>query len=740
MLLGKSFAHAQFPAVPTAPNTGESLPAYLARVLGRLDHSEYARWLGAANDYKEGDEIIGIAAPDESTRAIARQLLANTTLGEIDRYAPHADSVLELIRNSLDADSQASLSGMTLGSLKDYLLTRSEQEIHAIRGGLSSDVIAGAVRLMSNDELISVGAKVFNALPGSSIGARGYMGARVQPNSPTDDAEDIRWQVFDAFAYGVGDVLLGTNPVSSDPAAVARVQRTLKEILEVFGLDQYMPHCVLAHIDVQAEVERAEAGSTALWFQSIAGNEEANETFDVSVEKMRNYAAGRVGQYGLYFETGQGADFTNGHGYGVDMVTYESRKYGFARALANDVEQARAAAGLDAGAWLHLNDVAGFIGPEVFRTREQLVRCCLEDIVMGKLHGLCIGLDICATLHMSVSLDDLSWCIDQVMPANPAYLMALPTRIDPMLGYLTTGYLDHVRIRDKFGYRVNEPMWEFFKRLGIVTADGQPGANFGDPGHVYLQFCRARGDTRDEAEIRAEASEQIEAVRARGVFIAENHGARPWDLEPDLERHVQAITDEARACIWEEFDAPFLDAWPDTLKLHTRSADREDYILHPGSGEKLSAASALQLAEWETATGDYDTVIVMSDGLNVRALKQLDQLSVLVHMLRDELVTHGFKVAPSEILVHAGRVRAGYRIGEQIFSGKKGACRVLHIVGERPGTGQNTLSIYMTRADAAVWAQSGTVDHNITRVVSGIARTALQPEQAAQEAVAILAG
>ena len=55
----------------------------------------------------------------------------------------------------------------------------------------------------------------------------------------------------------------------------------------------------------------------------------------------------------------------------------------------------------------HLNDVAGFIGPEVFRTREQLVRCTLEDILMGKLQGLTIGLDICSTLHMSVSLDDL---------------------------------------------------------------------------------------------------------------------------------------------------------------------------------------------------------------------------------------------------------------------------------------------------------------------------------------------
>ena len=123
---------------------------------------------------------------------------------------------------------------------------------------------------------------------------------------------------------------------------------------------------------------------------------------------------------------------------------------------------------------MHLNDVAGFIGPEVFRTREQLVRCCLEDIVMGKLHGLCLGLDVCSTLHMDVSLDDLDWCLDRILPANPAYLMALPTKIDPMLGYLTTGFQDHVRLREKFGYKVNDRMWQFFQELEVIDAGGQP--------------------------------------------------------------------------------------------------------------------------------------------------------------------------------------------------------------------------------------------------------------------------
>jgi ethanolamine ammonia-lyase large subunit len=128
-------------------------------------------------------------------------------------------------------------------------------------------------------------------------------------------------------------------------------------------------------------------------FQSLAGTDAANKTFDITVDKMVKHAKSRKGQrYGLYFETGQGSDFTNGAAEGVDMVVLESRKYGFARGLEQVLAEVQ-----PKGAYTHFNDVAGFIGPEVFRTKEQLVRCCLEDIFMGKLQGLTSGLDICST-------------------------------------------------------------------------------------------------------------------------------------------------------------------------------------------------------------------------------------------------------------------------------------------------------------------------------------------------------
>jgi ethanolamine ammonia-lyase large subunit len=687
--------------------------------------------LGAANAFKEGDAIVGVAAPDEATRQFARQLLAATTLGSIDQHPPFTDELHRFISASVDHTLQSRLAPMTLGALRTFLLERTEAEVHAIRDGLSSDVIACVVRLMSNEELTRVGAKVFNPLPGSRVGAKGYLGARIQPNSPTDDLDDIRWQLFDAFAYGVGDVLVGTNPVSSTPESVAAVEGALQEVLVTFGIADVLPHCVLSHIDVQAEVERAHPGRTALWFQSLAGNDTANATFGLSVAGMVAHAQERSGRFGLYFETGQGADFTNGHGHGTDMVVHESRKYGFARALSRTVAATRGDVGPP---WVHVNDVAGFIGPEVFRTREQLVRCCLEDIVMGKLHGLMIGLDVCATLHMDVSLDDLTWCLDEVMPANPGYLMALPTRIDPMLAYLTTSYQDHVRIRERYGYRVDDRMWAFFQSLGILDAEGRPTEHFGDPAWVYLQYCRRRADARPEHEIREEAEARMAEVRARGVFLAEGHGERPSAMAPALAERVQRIYDDAKLAIWQELTDGFVATVPDAMRLRTASADRTDYVLHPASGEVLSAASVARVRALRERHPESTVQLVISDGLNALALMEQDQLLRLVTRLRAELAAAGVHVSPTNLVVDAGRVRAGYRIGEVLFGGRPDRCAILHIVGERPGTGHHTLSVYMTVADGRTWGTADAVDHDITTVVSGIAQTALRPEDGAVEA------
>lgn len=718
---------------------GRGLFDYLQRTRGGFHLDRYRQLLGAANEFKEGDAIVGVAAADEASRVRARALVAATRVGDLDAHPVLDDELYRQLQADLDPVAQARAAPLTLGQLKEFLLLQNEADIQALMPGLSSDVIGCVVKLMSNSELTAVGAKVFNPLPGSRIGAPGYLGARIQPNSPTDNVDDIRWQVLAGWSYAVGDVVLGTNPVSSDPASVLAIELTLRDLLETFDLTQVLPHCVLSHIDVQAEVERLAPGSTALWFQSIAGSVTANATFDVTIEKMLRYAAQRTGPFAFYFETGQGADFTNGHGHGFDMVLHEARKYGFARLLTHKVAAARTAAGLPAQPWVHLNDVAGFIGPEVFRTREQLVRCCLEDIVMGKLHGLCLGLDVCSTLHMDISLDDLDWCLEQLAPAQPAYLMALPTKIDPMLGYLTTGFQDHVRLREKFGCRVNDRMWQFFQDLEVIDAAGRPTEHFGDPLWVFLQYCRRKGDTRTQQDIFAEGRRQLAEIRQRGLFIATGHGTRHWDLTPQLDRDIRRIYADAKQSIWAELPPAFLQQIPDAIPLATRSANRTDYILHPGSGEQLNPQSAQIVNELRTRyQGRYDVQIVVSDGLNALAIQDEGQLLPFLERLRQNLVRDGRHPAPDHLVITSGRVRAGYRIGELLFADLLGRRGIIHVIGERPGSGHHTFSAYFTAPEGSVWAEPDRVDHNLTRVVAGIATTALVPAAAADETARLL--
>lgn len=723
---------------------GESVRGYVRRVTGGDDRTLYKQILGAANPFKEGDHAIWVAAADDDSRRRARALVSQTRIRELEEHPIFEDSVSRLIRSTTDRAVYASICGWTIGELRRFLLDADEAAIKAILPGLPSDAIGALVRILTNDELVLLGQRLFHPLPGRSLGARGYFGARIQPNSPTDHVDDILWQVFCAFSYAVGDFLIGTNPVDSTPESVARVELALHDLVTTFQLEETLPHCVLAHIDVQAEVEKMHPGKTGIWFQSLAGCESANQTFGISVDQMMQYAAGRTGRYGLYLETGQGADFTNGHGHGFDMVLHESRKYGFVRALKQQVAAAREPGD---GPWIHVNDVAGFIGPEVFRTKEQLVRACLEDIAMGKLHGLTIGLDVCSTLHMSITPDDLDWCVDQIMPANPAYLMALPTKNDPMLSYLTTSFQDHVRIRERFGFRVDDRMWSFFRQLGVIDDEDQPTDHFGDPVHVYVRYRRLRGDDRPDDPIRAEGLAKMQAVKDRGVPIASGHGDRYWDLRPDLQAQLQQRYVDSKECLWATLTDGFRASVRGALPIASLAADRDDYIAHPTRGEDVSAESRATLTAMRAGfPGPLpDVVVVISDGLNAHAIQDDGHALVFLDALRGELAAESIGITAGVPILKNGRVRAGYRIGELLFGVDDAPTgpnaprhhALLHVIGERPGSGHHNFSVYLTVAAVAGWTR-GSVDHDRTQVVSGISDTALNPAQAARQVVGLL--
>lgn len=728
----------------------EDLFSYVRRNnKGRFSQRLYQQVMGAASAFKEGDQLQGLNAADVQSRKNARRLLSHTRIGDIHQQPLFRDELQQQIWKSVDQKALHMVKGWTLGQLRGFLLSRPEKEIKAIMGGLNSDVIGAVVKLMSNKELTRVSAKVFNVLPNSKIGAKGYMGARVQPNSPTDNPHDIRWQVFNAWAFGVGDVMLGNNPAASDKKTISRTEKTLRQLLGTFKLKKVMPWSVLSHIDIQAQVEKDNPGSTALHFQSVAGVQSALKTFDTSTEALMGHAGARKGQYALYLEAGQGADASNGHAHGFDMGIHESRKYGLARSLKQRVATVKPGG----KPWMVVNDVAGFIGPEVFRTKKQLVRVALEDLVMGKLHGLTMGLDVCATTHMDISLKDLQWTQQRLMPANPAFLMALPTNNDPMLSYLTTAYKDHVRVRKDFGFKVNDKMWSFFTdTLKVVKKDGTPTKHFGDPVWVYYKYMRAEGDRRSRAEIMAEGKSMAAAVQKRGVPLAMGHGKKPWHHTPRLARKINRMVKHAKECQYSRLSREFITTIPDAVTLASSATDRDHYLNQPDSGVQLSTAASRTIRSLRRRRGETpDVQIVISDGLNARAIMDEGHLAPYLTALRRQLAAQGVTVARENLVVKNGRVRTGYRIGELLFgedSSSSNPRTVVHVIGERPGTGHHNFSSYIATATARGWRRSaaayrrgemeGQIDHDDTLLVSGISDTAMTPDTAARQTATYL--
>jgi ethanolamine ammonia-lyase large subunit len=114
-------------------------------------------------------------------------------------------------------------------------------------------------------------------------------------------------------------------------------------------------------------------------------------------------------------------------------------------------------------------------------------------------------------------------------------------------------------------------------------------------------------------------------------------------------------------------------------------------------------------------------------------------LAPYLEEIRGLLAEAGVAMSDRNILVTSGRLRAGYRIGEALFERADPLSfrGILHIIGERPGTMHHAYSVYITVAKGEVWAGKR-VDHNITKLVSNIADTALPPREAARENLTII--
>ena len=428
--------------------------------------------LAKANEYKSGDELAGVAAATAEERVAAKAVLAELKLSDLrnNPIIPYEeDEVTRIIQDDVNEKIYDEIKNWTVSEFREWILDlkTTGDKIKRVSKGLTSEMVAAVAKLMSNMDLVVAAKKIrVKKFCNTEIGGEGILAARLQPNHTTDDPDGIMLSVYEGLSYGVGDALLGLNPVDDSVDSVMRVLQRFHEIKTKWDIPTQI--CVLAHVTTQMEAVRRGA-PTDLIFQSIAGSQKGNEAFGIDgkmIEEARQLALKHgtaTGPNVMYFETGQGSELSSEAHHGADQVTLEARCYGFAKRFDPFI----------------VNTVVGFIGPEYLYDSKQVIRAGLEDHFMGKLTGISMGVDACYTNHMKADQNDIENLEMLLSIAGVNYFMAIPAGDDIMLNYQTTSYHDDAALRNLTNARPTKPFEEWLEKMGIMK-DGKLTERAGD--------------------------------------------------------------------------------------------------------------------------------------------------------------------------------------------------------------------------------------------------------------------
>jgi ethanolamine ammonia-lyase large subunit len=427
-----------------------------------------------ANEEKSGDHLAGIGAGSERERVAAKTALADIRLSDIvDRplIDPDHDDVSRLILDTLDREEFSAIRSQTVGAFREYLLDTAtgEDELHRLHWAITPEIAAAVAKLMSNKDLVLAASKIRNVTRcRNTMGERGVLGVRIQPNHPADDLGGILLATVDGLLFGCGDAVIGVNPAAESVDSVAAILRGLDRLITALAIPTQA--CCLAHISTQlACLERGVP--VDLLFQSVAGTQAANASFGVSLaqlrdgrervlEQHRSRNVAWVGDNVMYFETGQGSALSADAHHGIDQLTLEARAYGVARTLDPFL----------------VNSVVGFIGPEYLYDERQIIRAGLEDHFMGKLLGLPMGVDVCYTNHAAADQNSADNLMLLLAAAGCNYFMGVPCADDVMLNYQSTSFHDAAGVRKLFGLRPAPEFAAWLEERGI-TANGNLSLN-----------------------------------------------------------------------------------------------------------------------------------------------------------------------------------------------------------------------------------------------------------------------
>ncbi len=419
--------------------------------------------MAKATPARSGDELAGVAAADDEERVAAQMALADVPLATflVDHVTPYeTDEVTRLIIDGHDAKAFEPVSHLTVGGFRDWLLSdlANEKSLAALAPGLTPEIVAATSKISRNQDLILIGQKcrVVTRFR-DTIGLKGRLSTRLQPNHPTDDPTGIAASIVDGLMYGNGDAVIGINPASDNIAAVTRLIEMLDEIIRRYNIPTQS--CILTH--VTTSIEAINRGAPVdLVFQSIAGTETANKSFGINLAVLKEgreaalgLRRGTVGDNVMYFETGQGSALSANAHHGVDQQTIEARAYAVAREFKP----------------LLVNTVVGFIGPEYLYDGKQIIRAGLEDHFCGKLLGVPMGVDICYTNHAEADQNDMDVLMTLLGVAGVTFIMGIPGSDDIMLNYQTTSFHDALYVRRAMGLKPSPEFEEWLTGSGIFA-------------------------------------------------------------------------------------------------------------------------------------------------------------------------------------------------------------------------------------------------------------------------------
>jgi ethanolamine ammonia-lyase large subunit len=392
-------------------------------------------------------------------------VLADIPLSEIVAQPlidPDSDEVSRLILDTMDRHSFRAIASLTVGELREHVLDDDvgEEELRQIHWAVTPEVAAAVAKLMSNKDLVLAASKIRTVTRcRNTLGQRGVLGIRLQPNHPSDDLGGILLSTVDGLLYGCGDAVIGVNPATESVETVTNILHGLTRLIDAYHIPTQA--CCLAHISTQlASLERG--APVDLLFQSLAGTEAANASFGINLgilregqervlEHHRNRNVAWVGDNVMYFETGQGSALSANAHHGVDQLTLEARAYGVARAFAPFL----------------VNSVVGFIGPEYLYDERQIIRAGLEDHFMGKLLGLPMGCDVCYTNHAAADQNSADNLLMLLTAAGCNYFMGVPCADDVMLNYQSTSFHDALGVRRLFHLHPAPEFLAWLEAMGI---------------------------------------------------------------------------------------------------------------------------------------------------------------------------------------------------------------------------------------------------------------------------------